>query len=155
MTRTTEPANSETIVDDLIPRDTSRSLPIALLRARETLMIRFRPMLAKHGFTEQQWRVLRVLMESGQLDASTLAERACILAPSLTRILRTLQSKGLLERTVSEKDGRQLILKPTEHAYEVVAAISPESRAIYQQLEKKYGKQNLDALVDMLNELID
>ena len=40
--------------------ETSKSLPIAMLRAREAIMLSFRPVLAKHGFTEQQWRVLKV-----------------------------------------------------------------------------------------------
>ena len=44
-----------------LPRDTRRSLPMALLRARETVMARFRPMLAENDINEQQWRVLRVL----------------------------------------------------------------------------------------------
>ncbi|NAW23594.1 homoprotocatechuate degradation operon regulator HpaR, partial [Salmonella sp. gx-f9] len=34
-----------------------RNLPHLLLRARETLMARFRPILREHGITEQQWRV--------------------------------------------------------------------------------------------------
>ena len=41
----------------------SRSLPMQLLRAREAVMQRFRPMLHQHGVTEQQWRVIRVLVE--------------------------------------------------------------------------------------------
>ena len=36
---------------------TRRTLPIALLRAREHLMERFRPMLLSYSVTEQQWRV--------------------------------------------------------------------------------------------------
>ena len=43
-----------------------RSLPIMLLRAREAVMKRFRPMLKAHGLSEQQWRVLRVLNETGR-----------------------------------------------------------------------------------------
>ena len=35
----------------------------------------------------------------------------------------------------------------------IVAAISPESREIYHKLEKKYGKKNLDNLVDLLGEV--
>jgi hypothetical protein len=46
--------------DMLLPRDTRRALPIALLRAREAVMVRFRPILRYHGVTEQQWRVMRV-----------------------------------------------------------------------------------------------
>ena len=49
-----------------------------MLRAREAIMISFRPILAKHGFTEQQWRVLRVLGEKGPSDAGQVAFDACI-----------------------------------------------------------------------------
>ncbi|MFT5000920.1 MAG: hypothetical protein ACI875_001925, partial [Planctomycetota bacterium] len=38
---------------------TEKSLPIMLLRAREAVMRRFRPMLRLHDLSEQQWRVLR------------------------------------------------------------------------------------------------
>ncbi len=43
----------------------SSSLPMALLRAREAVMRRFRPGLRDHGVTEQQWRVLRALAGLG------------------------------------------------------------------------------------------
>ena len=46
-------------------RRTNRSLPIALLRARETVMGPVREMLAGTPVNEQKWRVLRVLDESG------------------------------------------------------------------------------------------
>ncbi|MGH7006661.1 MAG: hypothetical protein ACREIP_22160, partial [Alphaproteobacteria bacterium] len=41
---------------DFPMRAFSRSLPMQLLRAREAVMQRFRPMLHQHGVTEQQWR---------------------------------------------------------------------------------------------------
>ncbi|EBU8132120.1 homoprotocatechuate degradation operon regulator HpaR, partial [Salmonella enterica subsp. enterica serovar Java] len=62
-------------------RDLRHALPIALLRARETVMAQFRPMLARHDLTEQQWRVIRALAEHGQIDASELSARAFVLAP--------------------------------------------------------------------------
>jgi hypothetical protein len=42
-------------------RSFARSLPMALLKAREAVMVRFRPSLRAHGLTEQQWRVLRIM----------------------------------------------------------------------------------------------
>ncbi|MBT7906778.1 MAG: MarR family transcriptional regulator, partial [Marinovum sp.] len=54
----------------------SRSLPIALIRAREGVMLPIRQMLSETGITEQQWRVLRVLAEYGVMDAKTLADRS-------------------------------------------------------------------------------
>ena len=78
-------------VDESGPRQTRRSLPIALLRARESIMAKFRPMLARYNINEQQWRVIRVLGEHGELDATQLAERALVLGPSLTRMIKTLE----------------------------------------------------------------
>ena len=79
--------------------ETKKSLTITLLRARESLMMSFRPMLAKHNFTEQQWRVLRVLGEKGPCDAGQLATEACILAPSLSRIINTLIENNFITDT--------------------------------------------------------
>ncbi|MGO4834713.1 homoprotocatechuate degradation operon regulator HpaR, partial [Rhizobiaceae sp. 2RAB30] len=96
--------------DTLLPRDTRRSLPIALLRAREAVMGRFRPMLAAHDVTEQQWRVIRVLGETSPLDATEVADRACVLAPSLTRIIKALEDRALITRERDANDGRRAML---------------------------------------------
>ena len=136
-----------------IPRDTRRSLPIALLRAREAVMARFRPMLATHGLTEQQWRVLRVLDEDGPLDATELADRAYILAPSLTRILKTLEKNGHLTRKRAVEDGRRLIIAPTTQAARLIRRILPESEAIYSEIEAGQGSANIEALLDLLEHL--
>ena len=53
--------------DEPLPmRPFSASLPMALLLARESTMRRFRPLLAEHGLTEQQWRVLRALASADE-----------------------------------------------------------------------------------------
>lgn len=85
-------SKTKTRQDVLLPRNTRRSVPIALLRAREAVMSHFRPMLAQHDITEQQWRVIRILAETDIVDASEMAERAFILAPSLTRIIARLRN---------------------------------------------------------------
>ena len=49
------------------------------------------------GVTEQQWRVLRVLIDNTRIDVSALAAAALLRAPSLTRILRELEGRGLID----------------------------------------------------------
>ena len=66
---------------------TRRSLPIALMRSREKVMGPIRDMLKVPGITEQQWRVLRVLSESGAQDLTQISLKACLLMPSLSRII--------------------------------------------------------------------
>lgn len=138
----------------MLPATTRRSLPMSLLRAREVIMAHFRPMLMAHEVTEQQWRVLRVLAETRSVDASELAERASILPPSLTRIIRTLQDRKLITRGRLDEDGRRVILNITPAGLELLDKLAPERRAIYQAIEDRYGSEKLQALLDLLDDLI-
>src|SRR5271155_3704331 len=112
---------------------------MVLLRARESVMARFRPLLAAHGMTEQQWRVLRVLDESGPLDATQLSLRCCILKPSMTLIMRTLVERKLVARRQHAEDGRRLVLEATPKAAALIERVTPHSNAIYRQFETDFG----------------
>jgi homoprotocatechuate degradation regulator HpaR len=135
------------------PRATRRSLPIMLLRAREAVMSHFRPMLAKHDVTEQQWRVIRVLHEAGTLDASEVAERAFILAPSLTRMIRSLEERGFISKHKDKSDGRRVLLRIAPAGETIIRAVMPDSRKIYQDLESHFGQERMDILLELLDEL--
>ena len=133
--------------------DTSKSLPIAMLRAREAMMLSFRPVLAKHGFTEQQWRVLRVLGEKGDSDAGQVAFDACILAPSLSRIIGKLEKNQYISRFVDAKDGRRVNLSLTNSGKEILNKIAPDVELIYKAIQKRYGEEKLSTLIDILGEV--
>ncbi|MDN2580273.1 homoprotocatechuate degradation operon regulator HpaR [Aquibium sp. ELW1220] len=148
-----KPSRSNCPDDLLIPRDTNRSLPIALLRAREAVMSHFRPLLAAHDITEQQWRVVRTLGESGALDATELAARACLLAPSLTRIVRTLEDRGFVTRERDATDARRAVIRITTKGLDFIREVTPASRAIYAEMEAKLGRERIEALLDMLQDL--
>lgn len=131
-------------------RDTRHALPMALLRAREAVMTRFRPMLAAHDINEQQWRVIRVLGEVDSLDASEVALRANILAPSLTRMIKAMTERGLIERARDSSDGRRVMLSIAPKGRDLLAAVAPDSAAIYRQLEAEYGPERTAHLIDLL-----
>lgn len=128
-------------------------MPIALLRAREAVMTHFRPMLAAHDITEQQWRVIRVLAEYETVDATEMAERAFVLAPSLTRIIRSLEERGLINKAKDAKDGRRVLLAITAAGMAIINEIAPESRQIYRRIEERFGHERTEQLLDMLDEL--
>lgn len=139
--------------DAFLPPNTRRSLPIALLRAREAVMGHFRPMLAEHDITEQQWRVIRILAEAGTVDASEMADRAFILAPSLTRIIRSLEERGIITKHKDENDGRRVLLQITASGLAIIDEVAPESRLIYDRLEKRFGREKIEQLLDILDEV--
>lgn len=131
---------------------TKRSIPIALIRAREKVMGPIRVMLADTGITEQQWRILRVLEENGPLDASTLADRACLLLPSQTRIVQTLCEKGLVTRNADDKDRRKQTVAITEAGSAIIYENLDEAMAIVAHMEKVIGREKLNQLLDILDD---
>ncbi|MDF0601423.1 homoprotocatechuate degradation operon regulator HpaR [Psychromarinibacter sp. C21-152] len=134
-------------------RATARSLPIALLRARERVMQPIRAMLAEANVTEAQWRVLRVLEEIGPTDATEIAHEACLLMPSLTRILQGLEEKGLTARSAHPSDGRKQLVTITLEGEALIARHIEESNRIYGELEAAFGEDRVEVLLDLLNEL--
>jgi sulfite reductase beta subunit-like hemoprotein len=64
-----------------------RNLPLLLLQAREGVMAQFRPILNAHGVTEQQWRIVRALLEQGPLEPRQIGEVCRISSPSLAGVL--------------------------------------------------------------------
>ncbi|MBD3662848.1 homoprotocatechuate degradation operon regulator HpaR [Sulfitobacter aestuariivivens] len=136
-------------------RRTDRSLPIALLRARETVMAPVRVMLSNSGISEQKWRVIRVLDESGPMEQTALAHAACLLLPSLTRMLRSMEEEGLLTRTVGTDDKRKSIVSITEAGRKVLRDHAGASAAIAADLEARFGAERLEELLDLLEALTD
>jgi homoprotocatechuate degradation regulator HpaR len=134
-------------------KDDRRSLPIALLRAREAVMSYFRPHHRKGGITEQQWRVIRVLYLDGEMDAAELARRAYLLAPSLSRILKDLKAAKYLKRRPGDSDSRQSLLSLSPNGSAVVTGVAPFLDSIHRDIAQRFGHERLDALLALLDEL--
>ena len=134
-------------------RDFSQSLPMALLRAREAVMREFRPSLRQHGLTEQQWRILRALAAVEAIEVTELARVAFLLGPSLSRILRDLEARGLIQRDVDARDLRRGVLSISAKGLKLIALVAPTSEAIYTSIAHRYGARKLAALHKMLGEL--
>ena len=81
-----------------------RNLPLLLLQARERLMARFRPILNEHGVTEQQWRIIRALLDAGTLEPREIGEICRISSPSLAGMLARMDELGLVARRPAVQD---------------------------------------------------
>jgi homoprotocatechuate degradation regulator HpaR len=137
----------------IVLRDFSRSLPMALMRAREATMRFFRPSLRTHGLSEQQWRVLRALAAEGPTEAMSLARAAFLLAPSLSRILRDLRKRRLIERRVNSSDLRRSVIAISPAGRALIATQAPSSEAGYAEIARRFGKKRLARLQAELDAL--
>jgi len=130
----------------------SQALPLSLLRAREAAMAFFRPVLHQHGLTEQQWRVIRILVEQGQMESQQLAEQACILKPSLTGVLARLERDGLVRRYKSTDDRRRVYVTLSEQGQQRFNAMQAEVERNYQRIGQQFGLKKIQQLSTLLEE---
>jgi homoprotocatechuate degradation regulator HpaR len=134
-------------------RDFAHSLPMALLSSRELVMGQFRPMLREYGLTEQQWRVLRALVEFVEIEVTELAKRSYILSPSLSRILHNLEERGLVKRHAVRSDQRRARISISEKGRRLFDTIAPHSEARYDKIAARFGNNKLAQLYNLLQEL--
>ena len=100
-----------------------RNLPLLMLQAREHLIGRFRPLLNAHGITEQQWRIVRVLLEVGALEPREIGELCRLSSPSLAGVLARMEEIGLVSRKRLAHDQRRVRVSLTPRS-RVLAATS-------------------------------
>ena len=141
--------------EDVVKRlpSTRRSLPIALMRSREKVMGPIRDMLKVSGITEQQWRVLRVLSESGAQDLTQISLKASLLMPSLSRIIKKLREEGLIVSQTNDEDRRRQIVRIGTKGQKIIDDNLPQAMKIAEELQQHLGLERHEQLLDLLETL--
>ncbi|MBJ2245099.1 MULTISPECIES: homoprotocatechuate degradation operon regulator HpaR [Pseudomonas] len=130
-----------------------QSLTLALLQAREAAMSFFRPSLNEHGLTEQQWRIIRILEQHGELEIYQLAELACILKPSMTGVLVRMEAAGMVHRRKAEQDQRRVLITLADKGKASFESMSQCMEANYQRLQDQFGEEKFQTLLGLLDDL--
>ena len=129
------------------------SLPMLLYKALDEIMPDYRALFSKHGLTEQQWRVLRVLWDKDHLTPKEIAVETLLPPPSLVGILDRLEKKGLVTRLRAVNDRRQVHVKPTALARNLQSKVMPEVAVIHARHIDQIGGTDWQHLVQILSNL--
>ena len=131
-----------------------RNLPMLLAQARERVFSQFRPILNAHGITEQQWRIVRALLETGPLEPRQIVALCGISSPSLAGVLARMEELDLVTRERIESDRRRLLVSLTDHSRALAARMAPEIEAAYERIEQRVDAARLGRLYRSLDDLI-
>ncbi len=113
----------------------------------------FRPSLNARDLTEQQWRVIRILRQQGELESHQLAKLACILKPSMSGVLSRLERDGLVRRWRSAEDQRRVFVGLTEEGQQRFVEMSGDMEQNYRRLVDQFGEEKLGQLLKLLDDL--
>ncbi|MEO7245151.1 MAG: homoprotocatechuate degradation operon regulator HpaR [Rubrivivax sp.] len=132
-----------------------RNLPLLLLQARESVLTQFRPILKAHGLTEQQWRVVRALVERGPLEPREIVEHCRLSSPSLAGVLARMETQGLVTRTPHAADRRRQTVAASARSLALADRIAPQIEQTYATLEAQLGPAFVRQLYAALDQLLD
>lgn len=135
-------------------RITHKNTPQLFLKARENLMLHFRPILSQFQLTDQQWRILRALDEYGQLEPRELCEECQILSPSMAGVLMRMEKARLIKRESIPGDQRRILVKIANKGDQLIDKIAPLIDLQYKNIEKAIGKDVLQNLTQSLEKFL-
>lgn len=116
----TRPANRNTAAPLLL----DQQLCFALYSANLAMHKVYRPLLTRLGLTYPQYLVMLVLWETDGQTVSAIGERLFLDSATLTPLLKRLEAAGLVTRTRSAEDERQVVIE-----------LTPRGRALRQQAQ--------------------
>jgi homoprotocatechuate degradation regulator HpaR len=131
-----------------------RNLPLLLLQARERVIARFRPILNAHSITEQQWRIVRALIDTGPLEPREIGDLCRISSPSLAGVLSRMEELGYITRKRLDHDQRRVRVSLTQRSRGLAARMAPQIEAIYRDIETVIGAEFSARFYRALDELI-
>src|SRR5450755_1439855 len=131
-----------------------RNLPLMMLHAREHVIAHFRPVLKANGITEQQWRIVRLLLDTDSLEPHEIGELCRLSSPSLAGVLSRMEQVGLVRRRRLPEDQRRMHVSLTPRSRALASRMSPRIEAVYAHIEELLGKEFSDEFYRALDDLI-
>ena len=107
-----------------------------------------------HGLSVTEWRVIAVLGRFPGLTASEIMQRTVMDKVAISRAVKKLQHKGLVERSPHHKDRRRLPLKLTATGgIQLFNKVVPKARAYERQLLAALSDNELTRFNRLLGKL--
>jgi DNA-binding MarR family transcriptional regulator len=134
--------------------DLSEHLPYLINRVGSALVARFSAdALAGARLSIASWRVLAVLSNNGGLRQTDLAAMTSIDASTLSRLITRLARDGLVRRTRSKTDSREVAVALTRKARSLMGRLIPVAAALQDSATQKLSKQDLATLKRVLRKM--
>ncbi|MFZ6752929.1 homoprotocatechuate degradation operon regulator HpaR [Undibacterium sp. Dicai25W] len=127
-----------------------RNLPQLFLKARGNLMAHFKPILGHFGLTDQQWRILRVLDEYGQLEPRELCDLCQISSPSMAGVLKRMEELDMIQRSPVSGDQRRVSIGLSASGDVLMTEMAPLIDLQYKHIEHTFGLEAMSELVATL-----
>jgi DNA-binding MarR family transcriptional regulator len=136
------------------PLDLAEHLPYLINRVGSALVARFSAdALAGAHLSIASWRVLAVLANNGSLRQTDLAEMTSIDVSTLSRLITRLVRDGLVKRTRSKADSREVAVALTADGKSLMTRLVPVAVGLQNAATRKLSKRDVATLKRVLRKM--
>jgi DNA-binding MarR family transcriptional regulator len=114
--------------------DLSEYLPYLINRVGGAVSDVFGEELAKDSLTISMWRVLAVLLHEGPQYMTNLAELTTVELSTLSRLIGTLQRRGLVTRKRNGSDGRYVSVSLSARGTTLMTRLLPAAAELQERM---------------------
>ena len=135
-------------------RTKSQEATIALLRTAHLLRRRVEAVVAAEDLTHQQYNVLRILRGAGApLPTMEISDRMIETACGITRLLATLEEKGLIRREQWKGDRRQVLCQIAPAGLRLLDRLQGPMDELDDALAGRLTDAQFESLLETLSEI--
>jgi DNA-binding MarR family transcriptional regulator len=129
-------------------------LPYLINRVGAALVAHFtEEALARHQVTIDMWRVLAALADDGRQRQVDLAGMTSIDASTISRMVTRLVHRGLVKRSRSQTNGREVVVDLTARGTALVNRLIPVALSVESRATGAVGARDLARIKEALHRM--
>ena len=136
-------------VDATDPLDLDQQICYSLSIAARGVVAVYKPLLDPLGLTHPQYLVMVALWQYGPLHVKELGMLLALDSGTLSPLLKRLDAMGLVSRTRSATDERQVTVTPTRRA----VALRRDAEEVHEQVVRRLGLDTAE--LEQLRDVLD
>lgn len=133
-----------------IKRNLNAYTMVVYLNASSTIKSNLGIAIRENGITETQFRVLDVLYFLGKMNINDLMKKMLATSGNITFVLKSMESKGYINKKQCMKDKRKSYIEITEKGENLFEKILPEHLKEVDKLFSIYTDEEKKTLINLL-----
>jgi len=134
-------------------RNSSVHLQIVLQRAVKIINSKIGKDFKEKGITTSQFSVLDVLYTKGEMRICELIEKVLSTSGNITVVIKNMENRGWLYKTVSPEDKRAFLVRLTEEGMKLIDDIFPIHKKNTKRIFEKINDKELVILKETLKKI--
>ena len=132
-----------------------KSIPLLIMKIGHHLKMKQDEKLSQYNLTSSQFKVLAYLWKHNdrKINQTQLHHFLEIKPSSMTKLLRQLETKGLITKEIGCNDSRNKLVRLTSHAIEIKRLCMEDAKQMENQLLEDFSEEEIIIFFQLLQKV--